>query len=297
MIEQYIKPKLGQYFLDALTPVHVAEWVRDLSKTYKGTTVLNALRVLRTMTRDAMAHHHSIMTLWPCERVKPPRIVEPSDPKTINLITAKELDTLLMTVQQQEPYWYAVTQVMAFTGLRWAEVTALRWDDIDTDNEVIHVRRGNWRGNIDTTKTSINLDVPLLVEVRQVLNEHFDWFEAHKTLRRGRPEQWATPRKMYEGFLAGWIFPSKRGGLHKGWPMSKVLKRAMGKAQIDKRLTGHGLRRTFNDLLRRVAEGQVVRAITGHNTVAMTEHYSHIDAGEKQAASRRMFQSVKGGAK
>ncbi len=30
--------------------------------------------------------------------------------------------------------------------------------------------------------------------------------------------------------------------------------------------------------------GQVVRAITGHVTEAMTERYSHVDANEKRAA-------------
>ena len=32
----------------------------------------------------------------------------------------------------------------------------------------------------------------------------------------------------------------------------------------------------MNNLLRQVAQGEVVRAVTGHVTERMTEHYSHV---------------------
>jgi hypothetical protein len=38
----------------------------------------------------------------------------------------------------------------------------------------------------------------------------------------------------------------------------------------------------------------VTRAITGHVTEAMTEHYSHVDASEKRAAAERMMTLVRG---
>ena len=38
------------------------------------------------------------------------------------------------------------------------------------------------------------------------------------------------------------------------------------------------------------------RAITGHVTERMTEHYSHVDGGEKKAAVEGMLRLVKGGA-
>ena len=87
----------------------------------------------------------------------------------------------------------------------------------------------------------------------------------------------------HPGLAAGWIFPTERGTLHKGTPLGKVLQQAVDRAGLKLRLTPHGLRRTFNDLARRVASSMVVRAITGHVTETMTEHYSVIDAGEKKA--------------
>jgi integrase len=63
--------------------------------------------------------------------------------------------------------------------------------------------------------------------------------------------------------------------------------RALKGCGITKRVSVHGLRRTFNNLFRQVADDIVTRSITGHVTAAMTEHYSHVDAREKlQAASK-----------
>jgi len=52
-----------------------------------------------------------------------------------------------------------------------------------------------------------------------------------------------------------------------------------------KRVTVHGLRRTFNNLSRQVAGAIVTRAITGHVTEEMTEHDSHVDRAEKLRAA------------
>lgn len=47
----------------------------------------------------------------------------------------------------------------------------------------------------------------------------------------------------------------------------------------------HGLRHTANDLPRRVASGEVVRAIIGHAATAMTHHDSHVGEIEKRVAA------------
>jgi hypothetical protein len=44
-----------------------------------------------------------------------------------------------------------------------------------------------------------------------------------------------------------------------------------------------------------VTTGEVVRAITGHVTAAMTEHYSHVGASEKRTAAERILRLVRGG--
>jgi hypothetical protein len=64
---------------------------------------------------------------------------------------------------------------------------------------------------------------------------------------------------------------------------AKPLEAACVAAKVQ-RITPHGLRYTFNHLAKRLTERDVVRAITGHVTEAMTTHYDWIDLDEKRAA-------------
>lgn len=56
-------------------------------------------------------------------------------------------------------------------------------------------------------------------------------------------------------------------------------------AGITERFTPHGLRRTFNDMLRVAQVDPVIaKALTGHVTERMREHYSTVGLDEKRAA-------------
>jgi integrase len=56
-------------------------------------------------------------------------------------------------------------------------------------------------------------------------------------------------------------------------------------AGITERFTPRGLRRTFNDMLRRAKVDPVIaKALTGHVTEQMREHYSTVGLDEKRAA-------------
>jgi hypothetical protein len=80
---------------------------------------------------------------------------------------------------------------------------------------------------------------------------------------------------------------------HKGSPLEPALDEACRAAGVP-HISIHGLRRTFNNLLRRVAEGIVTRAMLGHTNEAMTEHYSHVDLAEKHSAAAAVSAAVKG---
>jgi integrase len=97
---------------------------------------------------------------------------------------------------------------------------------------------------------------------------------------------------QHKGLPNGWVFPNEKGNLYKGSPLRKVLDAACVACKTKRRVTCHGLRHTANDLLRRVADGEVVRAIIGHSTVAMTHHYSHVDEAEKKIAATRVLAVV-----
>jgi integrase len=166
-------------------------------------------------------------------------------------------------------YWYALFATMAFTGMRWGEASGLRWDDIDHVQGIITIRQTNYRGTVGTPKTPRSRRlVPMTPEVSALLQAH-----------RARMEM-----QGHLGLETGWVFCTRKGTLYRSYPINTVLERHLKSAGITKRLTQHGLRRTFNDLLTRVVSGRVARGIMGHASVQMTDHYSFVDRQEKRTA-------------
>jgi hypothetical protein len=58
---------------------------------------------------------------------------------------------------------------------------------------------------------------------------------------------------------------------------------------VDKNVTAHTMRRTFNNLVRQNAGEIAARAMVGHSTSEMTEHYSDVTVQEKRAAVAAAF--------
>ncbi len=191
---------------------------------------------------------------------------------------------MLAFVKKDAPDWYAAVLLDVIAGLRWGELSALRWEDIDEQEGVIKVRRGNDKGReVSSTKTGDDEDEPKLVPLLPIVAD---------VLRERRAQML---REQHPGIAAGWIFPTAKGTLHKGTPLRPVLDRACSACGTKRRITTHGLRHVANDLLRRVADGEVVRAIIGHSTPQMTHHYSHVDAGEKMLAAKGALALISAG--
>ncbi len=262
-LERHVLPILGDHFMDMLTPSDVQGYVNARVRDgAAGNTVLNELRLLRTLARDAVAERVSPDN-W-ADRVRPPEVATYTEDNP-NILEVGQLAALLMAIPD---YWRPVVTLMAFTGLRWGEASALRWDDLDEQLGVVRVRRSNWKGRAVSPKTKKSarrfpLPAPFVLMMASV------------------PE---AKRK-------GWLFPTKSGDLHRGTPLRDVLTRACKKAGVP-RITAHGLRRTFNNLGRQRASREVVMAVTGHTTHQMFEHYSSVENAEKKQLIDSIVASV-----
>ncbi len=259
---------LGDYYLDALRAEDIQRWMGQQAKTKAPSTVNSVLRVMRVMFADAAASH-GIPNPVARIRALPERsrrCLEGDEGG--NVLTAQEMSRFLEALRERWPQWYALVFTQFATARRFGEVSALRWEDIDEGRGVIRIRRAHWRGIVGTPKTDRVVSVPLTGELKQVLR---DW----------RTE---LVRKQHRHLDSGWVFPSRSGTVHHN---SSCMKAAFVDClefiEVAHRFTPHGLRHTANDLLRRVASGEIVRAITGHVTPAMTEHYSR----GREAGSRR----------
>lgn len=269
----HILRELGDLYVDAARPADVKRFVASQLEEYAPVTVAGRLRVLRTMAADAVAD-------GVCDRDFTARIPLPQaegyTDEEPNLLRGDELDRVLAAVPEQ---WLPAVQTMACTGLRWSEMGPLTWEDVDLEAGTLRVRKSNFRGQVGKPKTRRSRRVIALVpELVDVLKEH-------------RRQMVAA---QHPGLEKGLVFPTRKGTLYRSWPLVRVLRQAMKAAGIERRLTPHGLRRTWNDLLDRVAARRVTQAIIGHTSDRMTDHYGRVDVEELRAAQVLALKEARG---
>lgn len=293
-IDLHIVPTLGDHFVDAVTHRDVLTWRNNQDAA--PSTVNSRLRVLKTMFAAATIELNLPRDPTLGVEALPEdndldeddgRLLEPAELAAF-VDTARALVKGLPdsegNVVTISPMWFAALATLAYTAMRAGEGTALQWPDIEDAR--IRVQRAQWRGLSKVTKGKRRRSVPLVEPLAVILREHRQWLIA----------------TQHPGLASGWVFPAasvrkeRRDG---SWPpvstgsLRKPLLAVLKAIDLQGRITTHGLRRTWNNILRQVAAGEVVRSITGHVTEVMTEHYSHIGHDEKAQAATRALSLVR----
>lgn len=125
---------------------------------------------------------------------------------------------------------------------------------------------------MDRTKTKRRLRIPLPREMVDILRWHV------ANLPDG-PER--------ESEL---LFPSIKGGFRAASCLDKPIAVIARAAKITKHLSARFMRRTFQDLGRHAQEHDfVVRAISGHATATMQQHYSSVAPEEVRAGLAKVI--------
>ena len=196
-----------------------------------------------------------------------------------NSLHPEKLRRFLAEMRARYPQHYALTIVLAYSGLRFCHASALRWEDLDEAGRVVRVRRKQVRGQIGpvSRKKRAPRELRLDPAIVEILREH-------------RRKLFVT---QAPGVESGYRFPSQvgphrmPGGLTGAW---RACARAAG---VQHRFTVHGLRFTFIDLARRAkVDGTVLRSLTGHVTEAMTANYSTVRLDEQRAALAEVMRLV-----
>jgi integrase len=277
------QPALGDFYLDALRHDDIVTW-RDAKKAkgYRALTVNGWLRLIKTLMADATALHR--LPVDPAARVEMLPVddtrITADDP---NCLSAEEMGRFLAAMKERCPQHYALTFALFSTGARLSQVTALKWEDIDFEAGTIRFRRRRWnhevysgvKGPQASSRTRIH-EVALVDELAEVLQEHRQRLLAIQ----------------HQGLGERWVFPSDTGAPHHNTILRKPFLDVLAHLNIRRRFTPHGLRRTVNNLTRKVAGSVVAKAVIGHATEAMHEHYSHVDLAEKRQAMKKVVELV-----
>ena len=134
-----------------------------------------------------------------------------------------------------------------YAGLRLGELRALRWEDVDLAEGVIHVRRSYDReGDVTPKSEAGHRDVPIAAVLHDVLAEH----KANATSNQ--------------------VFPGERARSFAPGALYKRARRAWGERELNP-ITLHECRHTFASLM--IAAGISAKALStymGHSSIAIT---------------------------
>ena len=282
-IRLHLKPALGHLPLGQLAPQHVQTMMNEKLAAGLSPRSVQYLRgVLRSALNQAVKWDlvaRNVATL-----VEPPRSRRPP----VRPLTPEQARSLLEAVRGDR--LEALVTVALALGLRQGEALALRWEDVDLDAGVLHVRHtihkidGTWQfmePKTDRSRRTITMPVTTIAALRV----HRVRQEQERLVAGERWQDW------------GLVFPSTVGTPLNGSNVTHRFQKHLERAGLP-RQRFHDLRHCCASLLlAQHVPMRVVMEILGHSQISLTmDTYSHVMPGLQQEAAERMDAILTAGA-
>jgi integrase len=280
LFRRYLTPDLRGRKIAALSVSDVQHWVSGLAmSTLSPTTVRSAHAALRACLSDALRLEKVV------RNVAKGVVLPKKSFREMRTLTPAEARNFLRGVEDT-PY-RALFVVWVHTGLRNAELSALRWTDFD--GTTLYCRRALiFAGKrlpqaVGPTKTGKPRTIPLSAEVVAVLKQH----------RREQAEHRMKYRDAYVD--QDLIFANLRGGHIDFHNIQRRFFKPLLKRLELPDIRMYDLRHTCATLLFAAGENlKVVQERLGHSTPMLTlTTYTHVLPGQQAQASERLQQVLR----
>ena len=258
VLNQHILPYLGGCRLRDITPMQIQSVMArlaDKSNSLQSKALIHLRSIFKAAEENGLVAKSPVSGMLKAGGKKTPEKVA---------LTPQESRTLLERVENRRAKTFLLTAL--HTGMRRGEILALKWEDIDFDNKVIHVRRNAVLGRYETTvsdelKTKASKrDVPLSEELEA-------WLAARK---RNTHSQYVVSMQNHK--------PLTKSSYKSMW---KLIERELP----DTHVTAHILRHTYvTRLFEAGLDIKEIQYLAGHSTVDMTLRvYTHYDRVNREA--------------
>jgi integrase len=267
-LRKWILPRWQLYLLSDIKAVEVEAWLKTLPLA-RGT---------RAKIRNIMSALYSHAIRWEWTERNPITSVRQSAKreKIPEILTVKELIDLLAAIP--EPFRTAVF-LDGSSGLRVGELLGLKWDDVDFDRNVIHIRRSVVKQRIGPPKTeSSQKPVPMDTELANTL--------------------WLWKQESPYHAPSDWVYasPAKKGK-QPYWPNSiyrVYINPAAEKIGLTKKIGWHTFRHTFGTILNANGENpKVIQELLRHANLRVTmDTYVQAVTDEKRDAQTKVVRML-----
>lgn len=229
----------GNKLLSKVSPLDVEHFKVKRVGEVSPTSVNIELRCLRAAFNDAV--RLKLIPENPFEGSKPVRVPH----KEAKYLSEKEIDVLMKTIEDSN--FRDLIRFAVFTMMRLGEITHLKWENVDLEGRLIHVRSS-----------------------------------AEFRVKGGRPRTvpmapWVTEYLLRKARKSEYVFSNRGGFPLIGSSVSRRFKRYIRRARLDDSIHFHSLRHSgISWLINRGVPPQFVQRIAGHSSLAVTSVYSHV---------------------
>lgn len=287
IVRLHLTPALGHHQLTALKPMMIQECYAaalrngriDGNGGLSAQTVLHHHRVLREALRQAV--RWQLLGRNPVDAVEPPR------PQRREMVVLDEDQTIQLLDAAKESRLYIVVLLAVTTGLRRGEILGLRWQDIDIDNRIAHVRR-----TVEQVRGGLRFKEPKTAKSRRAVALPELAVEA---LRRHLVDQKRERLKLGSAYRDSDLVCARLHGtpLDPG-EVTAGFARLIGSLDLP-RIRLHDLRHGHaTHLLRQGTHPKIVSERLGHSTVGITlDTYSHVMPGMQEEAALKLDETLR----
>jgi integrase len=272
-LNNYIKPRWGDYAVSDVKAFPVFEWLNALPLKRKSKQHIRSL--MKQLFKHAMLWELIEVTQNPMTLVElyPGRFDEDVPEKRI--LTPGEFQTILAGIR--EPY-RTMVMIAGCMGLRVSEIIGLKWGDFDWEKLEVRIERAVVLGAVGRVKTpKSKATMPLDPDLASSVLE----FKL-RTASTAGPEEW--------------VFPSSQTG--EPWNpthiQSKYIRPAAFKATGHYGIGWHNFRHTFSTLLRSFGtDVKVQQELLRHADIRTTLNiYTRAVSDQKREAASKVVQMV-----
>ena len=239
-LRKHLLPYFGEYQLDKIKSLDIEEFkTEQIKKGFSAKSINNHLGILGKCLRTAID--------WDIIKTVPRLKLLKVQPQKFDYLSETEAKQLLLTATG---IWHDLILTALYTGLRFSELIALSWEDVNFKEKVLTVKNSFSNGILGSTKSNKIRYIPLtdeLCELFRQLQKDNGFIFLNSEGENLKPD--SCRRNLH------WIC-DKAGLRHIGW---------------------HTLRHTFAS---RLAEKGIsimaIKELLGHSEIRTTMRYAHL---------------------
>ncbi|MBQ3729781.1 MAG: site-specific integrase [Spirochaetales bacterium] len=253
-LETYIWKTFGNRILESITSEEVNRWILALPrKTKMSNKTANGILILLKQI-FGMAMERGVVPANPASTVRP--LAKGANAKRRIAFTSEQIN-LLFGSPWPNMLAYNACKLSAFTGMRAGEIRALLPKQIFKDHILVDASYNNGEDGRKCTKAGYARIIPINDEIYRLL----------RSLTSGR------------GYIFSLDGKTPVGSHYFERPLKKRMEELGITAPKGTELTFHSFRHFMNSrLIAAGLSGEKIRAVIGHESEDMTEHYAHLEA-------------------